>query len=128
LKSLVKRDNILWFGEYENNSISNILSEIDVLIVPSIWYENAPLTIQEAFMASIPVIASNMGGMKELVCEGKNGLMFRPGDSNDLAKKMQLIIDQPDLIGKLQKDTGSVMPIGTHVKKMRKLYSSLIQE
>jgi glycosyltransferase involved in cell wall biosynthesis len=126
LKSLVKRDNVLWFGEYDNKSISNILSEIDVLIVPSVWYENAPLTIQEAFMASIPVIASNMGGMKELVCEGKNGLMFRPGDSNDLAKKMQLIIDHPNLIGKLQKDTGSVMPIDTHVKKMRKLYSSLI--
>ena len=90
LRSLGKRNNILWFGEYNNDDIAMILSEIDVLVVPSIWYENAPLTIHEAFMASVPVITSNIGGMKELVRDGENGLLFKAGDSGDLTAKMQI--------------------------------------
>ena len=126
LRSLGKRDNILWFGKYNNNDIAKVLSEIDVLVVPSIWYENAPLTIQEAFMASVPVITSNIGGMKELVHDGENGLLFQVGDSSDLTTKMQVIIDDPDLLNKLQKGIKSVIPIDEHVINIRKLYRSLI--
>jgi len=126
LRSLGKRDNIFWFGEYNNNDIAKVLSEIDVLVVPSIWYENAPLTIQEAFMASVPVITSNIGGMKELVHDGENGLLFQVGDGSDLTTKMQMIIDDPDLLNKLQKGIKSVTPIDEHVIHIRKLYRSLI--
>jgi len=126
LRSLGKRDNILWFGEYNNHDIAKILSEIDVLVVPSIWYENAPLTIHEAFMASIPVITSNIGGMKELVHDGENGLLFQAGDSRDLTTKMQMIIDNPNLLYKLQNGIKLVTPIDEHVTHIRKLYCSLI--
>lgn len=128
LQSLGKRDNILWFGEYNNNDVAKVLSEIDVLVVPSVWYENAPLTIHEAFMASVPVVTSNIGGMKELVCDGENGLLFQVGDSSDLTEKMQMIIDNPDLLKKLQKNIKSVMPISEHVIKIRELYRGLIKQ
>jgi len=128
LQSLGKRDDILWFGEYDNYDVARILSEIDVLVVPSIWYENAPLTIHEAFMASVPVITSNIGGMKELVRDGENGLLFKLGDSSDLTTKMQMIIDKPDLLKKLQKGIKPVMPIGEHVIKIRELYRGLIKQ
>jgi glycosyltransferase involved in cell wall biosynthesis len=127
LRSLGKRDNILWFGEYNNKDIAQILSEIDVLVVPSIWYENAPLTIHEAFMASVPVITSNIGGMKELVNDGENGLLFQVGDSIDLATKIQMIIDDPELLKKLQQGIKAVTPINEHAMHIRKLYRSLIQ-
>jgi glycosyltransferase involved in cell wall biosynthesis len=127
LRSLGKRDNIIWFGAYNNKDIAKVLSEIDVLVVPSIWYENAPLTIHEALMASVPVITSNIGGMKELVRHGENGLLFQVGDSNDLKIKMQMIIDNPDLLNKFQKSIKSVMPIDKHALKIRELYSDLIK-
>jgi len=126
IQSLGKKDNILWLGEFNNNDIARTLSEIDVLVVPSIWYENSPLTIHEAFLASVPVITSNIGGMAELVKDGKNGLLFQVGNSCDLTTKMQMMIDDPDFFNKLQGDIGSVMPMDEHAKNIRNLYCSLI--
>jgi len=59
-------DNVIFRGGYKNWEIDFVLDEIDVLVVPSLWYENSPLVIQEAFLAGIPVITSDLGGMKEL--------------------------------------------------------------
>ena len=110
------------------SALEKVLSEIDVVVVPSIWYENAPLTINEAFTASVPVITSNIGGMKELVRDGENGLLFEVGDSNDLTTKMQMIIDDPELLNKLQKGIKikSVTPIDEHVRTIRELYRGLL--
>ncbi|MGH7801327.1 MAG: glycosyltransferase [Thermodesulfobacteriota bacterium] len=126
LRSLGKRDNILWFGEYDNKDIAGILSEIDILVVPSIWHENSPLTIHEAFMAQIPVITSNIGGMAELVQNRVNGLLFQVGDSKDLAKKMQMVIDDPGLIERLRKNINPVIPIENHALAIREIYRSLV--
>ncbi len=126
LRSLAKKDNILWFGEYNNKDIAGILSEIDMLVVPSIWHENSPLTIHEAFMARVPVITSNIGGMAELVQDGANGLLFQVGDSKDLAKKMQMIIDDPSLIERLRKNIKPVIPIENHALEIREIYRSLV--
>jgi glycosyltransferase involved in cell wall biosynthesis len=70
--------------------------------VPSIWYENSPLVIREAFAMKIPVIATNLGDMSEVVRHGKNRLLFDRCDPEDLARKIQLIIDEPNLITKLK--------------------------
>jgi len=67
LKSRAKNPNIHFFGSYDNWELANVLSEIDVLIVPSIWFENSPLVIHEAAMVKIPVITTNIGGMAEYV-------------------------------------------------------------
>src|SRR5262249_43831079 len=62
--------NIAFHGAYKNQDVGEILSEIDVIIVPSVWYENSPLTIHEAFMAGVPVITADQGGMAEAVRNG----------------------------------------------------------
>ena len=71
-------------GEFKHSRIAEIFSEIDVLVVPSVWYENSPLVIQEAFLAGTPVIASDIGGIPELVKDKENGLLFKANDDNDL--------------------------------------------
>jgi len=48
-------------GGFDNKDISRVLSKIDVLVVPSIWFENSPLVIHEAFLAGVPVIAASIG-------------------------------------------------------------------
>ena len=126
LRSLAKENNILWFGEYDNKDIAGILSEIDMLVVPSIWHENSPLTIHEGFMACVPVITSNIGGMAELVQDGVNGLLFQVGDSKDLAKKLQMVIDDPRLIERLGKNIRTVIPIENHALEIREIYSRLV--
>lgn len=58
------------------------------LVLPSIWYENFPRTLVEAFANGLPVIASRLGAMATLVEDGVTGLLFRPGDAADLAAKL----------------------------------------
>ncbi|MDD3663546.1 MAG: glycosyltransferase, partial [Candidatus Pacebacteria bacterium] len=61
------------------------------VIIPSIWYENMPLSMLEALNLGTPVIASEIGGMPEIVKTGYNGLLFKPGDKEDLVKKINSI-------------------------------------
>ena len=91
----------IYKGPYDNAQVGEILSEIDVLIVPSEWWENSPVTIQEAMANGVPVITTNLGGMKELVRDGIDGLHFVFKNRQDLAIKMQLILESPDLMQRL---------------------------
>jgi len=59
------------------------------LILPSVCYENFPLTIAEAFACGLPVIASRLGAMEEIIADGTTGLHFSPGDAEDLAVKVE---------------------------------------
>jgi len=61
------------------------LSGTDVLVVPSVWYENSPFTIHEALATRTPLLVSDLGGMAELVAEGRHGWRFPPGDARALA-------------------------------------------
>jgi len=67
-------------------------------IFPSEWYENLPYSIIESFACGTPVIASRIGELKRLVEEGKNGLLFDPGEVQDLKKKILCLIKNPNLV------------------------------
>ncbi|RLB00268.1 MAG: hypothetical protein DRG83_11790 [Deltaproteobacteria bacterium] len=126
LRAMVVNPNIHFMGGYNNAQIAQILSEIDVLIVPSIWYENAPLTIHEAFIAKIPVIASNIGGMAELVHHMENGLLFEVGNSDDLYVKIQTFIENPSLVEALSGNIKPVKTIEENAKELEAIYNELI--
>jgi glycosyltransferase involved in cell wall biosynthesis len=73
-------------------SSENVLDEMrqaSALVMPSIWYENFPRTLVEAFACGLPVIASHIGALAELVEDGVTGLLFEPGNASDLAEKLQ---------------------------------------
>lgn len=65
------------------------------LVMPSIWYENFPRTLVEAFACGLPVIASRLGAMAELIEHGVTGLLFEPGNAQDLADKLQWADSNP---------------------------------
>lgn len=65
------------------------------LVMPSVWYENFPRTLVEAFACGLPAIASRLGAMAELIREGETGLLFRPGDAADLARALAWAGDNP---------------------------------
>ena len=78
------------------DSVRAEMSKAMALILPSIWYENFPRTLVEAFGCGLPVIASRIGALAELVTDGVTGLLFEAGDPNDLAQKLQWAQQHPD--------------------------------
>jgi len=76
-------------GPYSRRDVARLMNAVDWVIVPSSWWETAPLAILESFRLGRPVIASDVGGMAEMVEHGVNGLLFRRNDSADLARTMQ---------------------------------------
>jgi glycosyltransferase involved in cell wall biosynthesis len=79
-------------GALERDEVARVLTEVDLIVVPSTWYENAPLVILEALAVHTPLLVSDAGGMAELVADGRNGLHFRLGDAADLARKLELLL------------------------------------
>ncbi len=125
LKKLAQHRKIKFCGKFDNNTISDIYSKIDVLIVPSLWFENSPLTIHESFMAGIPVITSDFGGMRELVIDGRNGFLFERGNSGSLRKVIMKIIDNPKIMESLDFSIVPVKSIEEDSRWTEELYSSL---
>ncbi len=82
-------DNVvkLW-GKVNHTQIEKVYQSTDVLVTPSIWPENEPVTILEAMAAGIPVLASALGGNVELVKQGVTGCLFESGNAQMLAEKM----------------------------------------
>ncbi len=87
LKSKYKDERIKWLGKVRP---VDFFSQVDVSIVPSIWYENLPGVIIESFSFGIPVIGSNIGGISEMVVDKNNGMLFNPYNSGELEEKMAL--------------------------------------
>jgi len=127
LRKMVKNDSrIELMGGYDNKDVGRIFASIDVLIVPSLWLENAPLVIQEAFLSKTPVIASRIGGIPELINDGVNGLLFNPGDADNLREKIKYIIDNPDVIEKFKEKMPEVKNIEDNGREMEELYNRLL--
>jgi len=102
LKALAsKQKSIEFCGTFPNSEMVEIFKDIDVLIVPSIWYENTPLVLYSAQAAQCPVVVSNLPGLTEVVQEGENGLLFVTGNSVDLARQLHRLISEEGLLQRL---------------------------
>ena len=71
------------------------------LVLPSLWYENFPRTLVEAFGAGLPVIASRLGAMAELIEPGVTGLLFEPGDVADLGETLRWAAAHPEAMARM---------------------------
>jgi glycosyltransferase involved in cell wall biosynthesis len=119
LRTLARGDPRLTFcGPYRHEQVYDLLANLDVIVVPSVWYENSPFVIQEAQAAHVPVLASRLGGMRELVTHETDGLLFEPGDASDLARQLRRLLDEPGLLDRLRPDGTSIR---TEDDEMREL-------
>jgi len=110
------------------SAIRDALHGLDVVCVPSIWYENSPNAILEALAAGVPVIASAIGGMAELVHDGRNGLLFPAGDSDALGRHLRDLVHQPELLASLQRGISPVESMAQEVDKLEALFRRIISE
>lgn len=94
---------ITFLGKVENSKIPRLHQSIDALLVPSIWPENSPVTIMEAFASGTPVLASNLGGIPELISDGVHGFLHSYEAPESLTANMRKIIMCPgQLVGMRQ--------------------------
>ncbi len=93
---------VRFMGAYRNADMPGLMREVDWTIVPSTWWENAPVVIQESFHHGRPIIASDIGGMAEKVREGVDGLHFQAGHAESLAEALRRAISEPGLWDRLR--------------------------
>ena len=97
-----------------------------MLIVPSLWHENNPRVIQEAYAGKTPVIASDVGGISEYVEHGSNGFLFKRGDASDLSLLISQIMDDPSQIGQLSANLPEVKSMQQEMDEIEAIYQQLI--
>jgi GT2 family glycosyltransferase len=123
LAPLLSQPHVQVRGRIAHDDVARTLSNLDVLVVPSIWPENSPLVIREAFLAGVPVVASRIGGIPETVTDGVNGLLFTPGDVADLRSTLQRLLSDPALLETLRRGIPPVRTLEDDVAAMRKAYA-----
>lgn len=89
-------------GAFQNHEMPNLMRSVDWVVMPSVWWENSPIVIQEAFFHGRPILASNLGGMAEKITDEVDGLHFRSGSPEDLVDCMTRALSEPGLWERLR--------------------------
>jgi len=118
-------DSVVFHGRFDNQEVGRVYEHIDVLVVPSTWFENSPITIHEAFQFRTPIVTSDIGGMAELVHDGVDGLHFRAGDAADLCEKLARFVDDPGLAARLSTNVPDIKTIEEDAREMEFRYRGL---
>ena len=98
LRRLAEGLPVTFTGRFERADAARIYATLDVLVVPSLWPENSPLVIHEAFMAGVPVVGARIGGIPELVRDGATGLLCDAGSATALSDALRMLVDEPDRV------------------------------
>lgn len=129
LRALAGDDpRIRFCGTFPNDEIATIFSGIDVLVVPSIWFENTPLVIYSAQAAACPVVASDLGGMSEAVEHGRNGLLFPAGDAGVLARLLENLATDRAVLDRLSASAVPPKTDAEYVDEMLQVYAEVMAE
>jgi len=116
--------SIKFLGRQSEIEVQQLLKTCQVLVMPTLCYENCPTVILEAFSARLPILAADLGGISELLGEDAAGLLFRPGNAADLAEKMAWAIGHREELAAMAKagrDKADKFSIENYIKELEKL-------
>jgi len=113
-------------GAFTPEQAGDVYSGIDVLVVPSLWLENSPLVIHEAFLAGIPVVGANIGGISDLISDGVNGLLYEPSSPHELARCLTRLITDRDQLGALAHRHPPVKGIDADAREWEARYRAVV--
>lgn len=126
--SLAKDDKRIEFcGIFDYSELSQVMQEISILVIPSSYKENFPLVMQNSLAYNKPVIASNVGGMPEVIKDGVNGFLFEQEDAQGLARIIHKISQNPEIIEKLKEGIVSPPRIESEALQYENIYRNLIK-
>lgn len=107
-----RNTNITFLGQRTKNDINELLCDTIALIFPSLWFETFGMVVIEAFSQGVPVIASNLGNIKNMVINEFNGLTFKTGNDSDLSEKVSYYYN----LSRSEKEDYSRNAINTYIK------------
>jgi glycosyltransferase involved in cell wall biosynthesis len=120
--------NIRYHGPYDNGRIDALLQEVEVVAVPSIWWENSPVVIQECLRNGKPVICSDIGGMAEKVRPGIDGFHIPVGGAAALAELLEVLAQEPGHLAALKpRPAERPSPVEQHFRLFRDLLVRPVQ-
>lgn len=122
----VAPDNIRYCGAYDNARVHRLMRSVHAVIVPSIWWENSPLVIQEALLNRRPVICSDIGGMAEKVRDGVDGFHFQAGSGWALAALLKHLALAPQILADLRPGLAVPPSIAETTTQVLALYADLL--
>lgn len=93
---------IEWLGRQPRERVLALMKDARALLFPSMWYEGFPMVIGEAYAVGLPVIASDLGSMSSLIRHGHTGLLFTPGDPQDLAVQVERVFACPSELERMR--------------------------
>jgi glycosyltransferase involved in cell wall biosynthesis len=125
-RQLAGLDGATWAEPFPREEIWSVLSNLDVIVIPSRWVENSPNVILEAQAAGVVVVGTDLGGVAEMVRHGENGLLFEPDNAADLAAQLQRLLDDPTLLPHLRSNPPPFQSHITEVEQIESLYESLV--
>jgi GT2 family glycosyltransferase/glycosyltransferase involved in cell wall biosynthesis/Flp pilus assembly protein TadD len=101
LEQLDRKKMIRWKGAYDTRELSSIASELDAIVLPSVWEDCAPLVAFEAIAMGLPVLGANIGGIPDFVQDGVNGRLYTYDKPQELAALFREYAGQPEKLGRL---------------------------
>lgn len=116
---------VRFFGSYKGPELPELMREIDWAIVPSTWWENSPVVIQEAFYHGRPIICSDIGGMAEKVRNRIDGLHFRVASAESLVDRLVEALQHPELWDRLRSRIRKPLMADEAAVQHRQLYLAL---
>jgi glycosyltransferase involved in cell wall biosynthesis len=119
--------NVRFLGKLTRQEVWETLAQVDVVVVPSIWYETFSFLISEGFAAGMPVVASRLGPLADRVRDGIDGLLVPPGDVAAWQGALQRLADEPELLSRLRANVLRPMTQEEHVSRLESLYAELVE-
>jgi glycosyltransferase involved in cell wall biosynthesis len=119
-------------GFLTGENLRRAIERCAFFVIPSEWYENCPCTILEAYSAGKPVVGSRIGGIPELIKDGEDGFLFEPGNQEELAGKIDLLLSNPDRIiemGRAGRDRmEQEYSRRSHYRRLLEIYRTLLPD
>jgi glycosyltransferase involved in cell wall biosynthesis len=109
-------------GRFDHADLPGLLAGVDVAVIPSVWWDCAPLMVSECLAGRVPVLAARMGGIVDFVSDGRNGLLFDGRDVADLARKLDRLTQEPGLLERLQEGISAPPSFAAHVDELEAYY------
>lgn len=126
IERIFSDQRIVYKGPYRFEDIDSIVDTIDIMVLPSTCNDTAPQTIFESLSGSVPVVASRIGGFPDFIRHGENGLLFEPGNSRDLAQELRKVLEDPSLIGAMEKHIRQPKTLSENTEELRALFTDLV--
>ena len=127
LRSVAGNDHRIEFcGTFPNPEIGEIFYGLDVLVISSLWYENTPLVLYSAQVARVPVVATDLGGLNEVITDGENGFLFERRDVKKLSDIIRMLCNDRSVIKHLSDHARKPKSIPSYIDELERIYDDII--